>query len=214
MPAGGGAVAQELRKKDRSRAAILAAARAVFSEHGYEAASIIEIAKGAGIAEGTIYKHFVNKRDLLFQVMRLFYEEIISDVAAETLRRTGVAERLAYVVRRQLEVFAKDRGLCRLFIREIRTADDYYDSLVHDLNRRYTAIVVEIIREGIAAGEVRRDVDPRLVRDLIYGSIEHIAWKTVSGGDAMRIQSASRALVALVLQGIAVPNAAAIGQGA
>ena len=214
MPAGGGAVAQELRKKDRSRAAILAAARAVFSEHGYEAASIIEIAKGAGIAEGTIYKHFVNKRDLLFQVMRLFYEEIISDVAAETLRRTGVAERLAYVVRRQLEVFAKDRGLCRLFIREIRTADDYYDSLVHDLNRRYTAIVVEIIREGIAAGEVRRDVDPRLVRDLIYGSIEHIAWKTVSGGDAMRIQSASRALVALVLQGITVPNAAATGQGA
>jgi TetR/AcrR family transcriptional regulator, fatty acid metabolism regulator protein len=192
-----------LRKRDRSRAAILAAARAIFSERGFEQASIIEIAKAAGIAEGTIYKHFLNKRDLLFQVMRAFYEDIIADVEAETMRRSGTAERLTYVVRRQLEVFAHDKGLCRLFIREIRTADDYYDSLVHDLNRRYTAIVVKVIKAGIAAGEVRRDIDPRLVRDLIYGSIEHIAWKTVSGGDAMRIQSTTRALVALVLHGIA-----------
>jgi TetR/AcrR family fatty acid metabolism transcriptional regulator len=199
-PAG---IASPLRKRDRSRAAILAAARAVFSEHGFEGASISEIAHLAGMAEGSIYKHFLNKRDLLFQVMRAFYERIIADVEAETLRRNGTHERLTYVVRRQLEVFAEDRGLCRLFIREIRTADDYYDSLVHDLNRRYTAIVVKVIKAGIAAGEVRRDVDPRLVRDLIYGSIEHIAWKTVSGGEAMRIQSTTRALVALVLHGIA-----------
>lgn len=192
-----------VRKRDRSRAAILAAARTIFSERGFEQASIIEIAKAAGIAEGTIYKHFLNKRDLLFQVMRGFYEDIIADVEAETMRRRGTAERMTYVVRRQLEVFAQDKGLCRLFIREIRTADDYYDSLVHDLNRRYTAIVVKVIKAGIAAGEVRRDVDPRLVRDLIYGSIEHIAWKTVSGGEALRIQSATRALVALLLHGIA-----------
>jgi AcrR family transcriptional regulator len=195
--------AAPVRKRDRSRAAILAAARAVFAERGFEAASIIEIARAAGIAEGTIYKHFLNKRDLLFQVMRAFYEDIIADVEAETLRRSGTAERLTYVVRRQLEVFARDKGLCRLFIREIRTADDYYDSLVHDLNRRYTAIVVKVIKAGIAAGEVCRDVDPRLVRDLIYGSIEHIAWKTVSGGGSLQIPSATRSLVALVLHGIA-----------
>ena len=191
------------RKSERSRAAILAAARRVFSERGFEGASISEIAALAGMAEGSIYKHFLNKRDLLFQVMRQFYERITADVEAEALRRRGVAERLTYVVRRQFEVFAEDKGLCRLFIREIRTADDYYDSLVHALNRRYTATVVKVIKDGITAGEVRRDVDPRLVRDLIYGAIEHLTWKTVSGGDATRIPSAARSLVAVVLHGIA-----------
>ncbi|HEX2888131.1 TetR/AcrR family transcriptional regulator [Vineibacter terrae] len=193
---------REQRKLDR-HAAILAAARAAFAQKGFAGASIIEIARACGIADGTVYKYFASKQDLLFHVMRQFYEGLIADVEAGMARQSTLSARLRYLVRRQIEAFIEDEDLCRLFIREVRTADDYPDSPLHDLNRRYTSIVVRILESGITAGEVRPDIKPRLVRDILYGSIEHIAWKAVSRGGRLRIDQTTDQLLGIVLHGIA-----------
>lgn len=193
---------REQRKLDR-RATILAAARDAFAQKGYAGASIIEIARASGIADGTIYKYFASKQDLLVHVMRAFYEGLIADVEAGVARQATMSARLRYLVRRQIEAFVEDEDLCRLFIREVRTADDYPDSPLHDLNRRYTSIVVRILEAGIAAGEVRTDIEPRLVRDVLYGSIEHVAWKTVSRGGRLRIDQTTDQLLGIVLNGVA-----------
>ena len=193
---------REQRKLDR-RAAILAAARAAFAQKGYSGASIIEIARASGIADGTIYKYFASKQDLLFHVMRQFYEGLIAEVEAGVARQATLSARLRFLVRRQIEAFVEDEDLCRLFIREVRTADDYPDSPLHGLNRRYTSIVVRMLEAGIAAGEVRADIEPRLVRDVLYGSIEHIAWKKVSRGGRLRIEQTTDQLLGIVLHGIA-----------
>jgi len=198
---------REQRKLDR-RATILAAARAAFAQKGFAAASIIEIARASEIADGTVYKYFASKQDLLFHVMRQFYEGLIAEVEAGVARQATLTARLRYLVRRQIEAFVEDEDLCRLFIREVRTADDYPDSPLHDLNRRYTSIVVRILEAGIAAGAVRADIEPRLVRDVLYGAIEHIAWKKVSRGGRLRIEQTTDQLLGIVLHGIA-PRAAA-----
>ena len=193
---------REQRKRDR-RATILDAARAAFAQKGYAAASIIEIARASGIADGTTYKYFASKQDLLFHVMHQFYEGLIAEVEAGVARQATLTARLRYLVRRQIEAFVEDEDLCRLFIREVRTADDYPDSPLHDLNRRYTSIVVRILEAGIAAGEVRPDIEPRLMRDVLYGAIEHIAWKKVSRGGRLRIEQTTDQLLGIVLHGIA-----------
>jgi AcrR family transcriptional regulator len=193
---------REQRKLDR-RATILAAARRAFAQKGYSGASIIEIARASGIADGTIYKYFVSKQDLLFHVMRQFYEGLIAEVEGGVARQATLAARLRFLVRRQIEAFVEDEDLCRLFIREVRTADDYPDSPLHDLNRRYTSIVVRILEAGIAAGDVRAGVEPRLVRDVLYGAIEHIAWNKVSRGGRLRLEQTADQLLAIVLHGIA-----------
>lgn len=190
------------RKLDR-HATILAAARIAFAQKGYAGASIVEIARASGVADGTVYKYFTNKQDLLFHVMRQFYEGLIADVEAGVAERTALAARLRHLVRRQIEAFVEDEDLCRLFIRELRTADDYPDSPLHDLNRRYTSIVVRILETGIANGEIRDDIEPRLVRDVLYGSIEHIAWRKVSRGGKLRIDQATDQILGIVLNGIA-----------
>jgi AcrR family transcriptional regulator len=193
---------REQRKLDR-RAEILAAARAAFAQKGYAGASIVEIARASGIADGTIYKYFASKQDLLFHVMRQFYEGLIAEVAAGVARQATLSARLRYLVHRQIEAFVEDEDLCRLFIREVRTADDYPDSPLHDLNRRYTSIVVRILEAGIAAGEVRPGIEPRLMRDVLYGAIEHIAWKKVSRGGRLRIEQTTDQLLGIILHGIA-----------
>jgi TetR/AcrR family transcriptional regulator, fatty acid metabolism regulator protein len=204
---------REQRKLDR-HAEILAAARDAFAQKGYVGASIIEIARASGIADGTIYKYFASKQDLLFHVMRQFYEELIAEVEAGVARQATLTARLRYLVRRQIEAFVEDEEICRLFIREVRTADDYPDSPLHDLNRRYTSIVVRILEAGIAAGEVRADVEPRVMRDVLYGSIEHIAWKKVSRGGRLRIEHTTDQLLGIILHGIAPRTATIARRGA
>ena len=193
---------REQRKLDR-RAAILAAARAAFAQKGFAGASIIEIARACDIADGTVYKYFASKQELLLHVMQQFYEGLIADVEAGIAQQPTLSARLRFLVRRQIEAFVEDEDLCRLFIREVRTADDYPDSPLHDLNRRYTSIVVRILEAGIAAGAVRADIEPRLVRDVLYGAIEHIAWKKVSRGGRLRIEQTTDQLLGIVLGGIA-----------
>jgi len=200
----GGSLRQ--RKKDGRRAAILRAARLIFSEKGYEDASITDIARLAAVADGTIYRHFTNKKDLLYHVMIAFYERIIADVEQEVAQASDFRDRLYRLIRRHLLVFAEDVDLCRLFIREVRTADDYYNSLVYALNRHYTSILLDILKHGADEGEMLPDVNPKMVRDMVYGAIEHLAWRMVSGKGVLKIDALARQLSEVVLFGISVPR--------
>ncbi len=188
---------------------LLDSARQVFSEHGYEGASITEIARRAGVVEGTIYKHFENKRDLLHHVMRDFYETMIADVESGVRGIRGSANRLRFIVGKHLAAFSYDRGLCRLLIREIRPDGDLYQSAIEDLNRRYTRPAFEAIRDGVASGELRSDIDPATVRNMIYGAIEHVVWRFMFKGGKLDVDRVADDLTQTVLHGIVADRAQA-----
>ena len=60
-------------------AEIMRCARALFCERGFEKTSTADIAQRAGVVEGTLYRYFPTKRDLLVRVVEDFYEEILAD---------------------------------------------------------------------------------------------------------------------------------------
>ncbi|MBI2963650.1 MAG: TetR/AcrR family transcriptional regulator [Deltaproteobacteria bacterium] len=189
---------------------ILAAARTVFSERGYEAAAITEIARRAGVVEGTIYKHFDSKRDLLHRVVRDFYEALIDDVDAGIRGIRGAANRLRFLIGRHLQAFSADRGLCRLLIREIRPDGELYDSSIENLGRRYTRAASQALQDGIDSGELRDDIEPAMVRHMIYGAVEHVVWRFVFRGGRLDVDRVADELTRAVLHGI-VPQASPSG---
>jgi len=193
---------------------ILAAARDVFAEKGYEGASITDIAQKAGIVEGTIYKHFKNKRDLLFQVTRNFYEPLIDKVGDEVRGIRGARNQLRFLVWQQLRELTKNTGLSRVVIREIRPHEDEYQATVVDLQRRYTALIVDIIQSGKDNGEFRPDTPVKLVRDVLMGSVEHIVWRAVNSRRDIDPGAMADDLLALVLGGVAATGDAAAGDAA
>ena len=204
-----------LRKARTKRAdEILQAARAVFSEKGFEGAAMADIAARVGIVEGAIYKHFSGKRDLLFQVMRPFSLPMIEEMRLQVEGIDGARNRLRFVIWMQLRAFAEEPGLCRLVISEIRPLADYDQSAVRDLNRRLTSVARSIIEEGIASGEFRPDVEPAMVRDLIYGGIEHIAWRAVTGKARLDVERVADSLTALIVGGISAAPSEPPGQPA
>lgn len=65
---------------------ILDAAKRAFAEKGFEGASIADIARIADISDGLVYRYFRNKRDLLYGVLKKFYERILVDLENQVFR--------------------------------------------------------------------------------------------------------------------------------
>ncbi|WP_342642942.1 TetR/AcrR family transcriptional regulator [Rhodoligotrophos ferricapiens] len=189
--------------RERRERDILAAASAVFGEQGYENASMAEIAARAGVVEGTIYKYFNNKRDLMLQVLSRWYEGMLANYEEHLSGIQGTENRLRYVIWRHLAFIAANPALCRVFFREVRTGGDYDRSTIQDLNRRYTHFVIAILREGLARGDIKHDLSLGLVRDLIYGAIEHHTWKYVCGLGELDPDAVADQLCLVVFRGIA-----------
>jgi len=190
---------------------ILRAARAVFAAKGYEQAVVAEIAARCGVVEGAVYKYFPTKRALLLAVLERWYREMFGDYLRELAGVEGARARLRHLVWRHLRSIRDWPQLCRLMFREVRAQPDYPASSLYALNRRYSSLLLRVIEQGVARGEFRADLPPRLVRDLIYGGIEHHTWRYLSYGQTAARRRAGRApdiarladqLTALVFEGL------------
>jgi TetR/AcrR family fatty acid metabolism transcriptional regulator len=181
---------------------ILDAAKSAFSEKGFEATSVADIARSARISDGLVYRYFRNKRELLYEVLRKFYERILLDLETQVFKHDAFSARLEALIRRHLEVFVSDTDLCRLFISEVRTASDYEGSSIQELNRLYTSVLIRIVKDAVKTGEVRPDVNPKLLRDVIFGAIEHLAWRHVNGKGQLRVTQTARDLTIMLTSGI------------
>jgi TetR/AcrR family fatty acid metabolism transcriptional regulator len=191
------------RMRDRYEA-ILAAATRVFSDKGYSNASITDIAQAADVSDGLIYKYFANKRDLLESVLTAFYEKTMADLETKVAQGKNFEERLYALISGHFGTFVSDADLCRLFISEVRTASDYRGSAIQQLNRRYTSVLIKIVDRAIADGEIQADLDPRLVRDMLFGAIEHASWRHVRGGRPLDVPRMSKAMTHILLNGLLV----------
>jgi len=185
------------------------AAREAFSRSGYDSASMADIAARAGVAEGTIYKFFENKRDLLLRVMQRWYEDMIAQYQDQLAGIQGARNRIRFVIWRHLRSIEANPDLCRLYFSEVRLREDYYSSPIHQLNRQYTKVATGILREGIAAGEIRADISVPLVRDMIFGTIEHHVSGYLAGRVRLDAGRIADELANLVMSGTAAAAPAA-----
>src|ERR1700730_11221717 len=182
--------------------AILDAAQRAFAEQGFEGASIADIARIAKISDGLVYRYFRNKRELLYGVLQKFYERILVDLELQVFENDSFPARLEALIKRHIEVFVSDTDLCRLFIAEVRTAGDYEGSAIQELNRRYTSVLIRIVKDAVRAAEVKGDVDPKLLRDVVFCAIEHLAWRHVNGKGRLRATPIARELTSMLTSGI------------
>ena len=194
--------------RERRVADIMAAARAVFRERGYEDAPLSEIAERANVVEGSIYRYFDNKRDLLVKVIEDWYEGMLTDYEQQLSGISGTRNRLRYMIWRHLTTIHEEPALCNLMFQFLRTGADYSHTAVFQLNRQYTRQTLAIVNDGIAAGELRDDLPLRLVRDMIYGCIEHHTWAYLRGEGDFDTDATADAIVDLIVNGMQKKQAA------
>jgi AcrR family transcriptional regulator len=181
---------------------ILEVARDLFAQRGFEKTTMADIAEVVGVVESALYRHFRSKQELLVEAVRTFYEPIIEDVERAAASIVDPLARLRYAVWRHLRAYAEEPELCRLVVHEARGLEDYWNSEIAKLNRRYTAFVTRAVADGVASGAFAPDVRPALVRDMVYGTLEHVGLAAISRGATLDVDGLTAELMAVLEPGL------------
>lgn len=192
-------------KRDNRMLEILAAARKLLETKGLVGSSVAEIAAQANVSEATVFSYFKTRRELIFRVISDWMEPVIERLETDLSGIPGAPARLTFFVRRHLHELAKAPELHQLIYRELHW-DNYYGSKLHRLNQRYTQLVRWIIDEGIRSGEVSPEVDADIARDMVFGTLHHIGWRTFMNDRLLDIDAVSRTIVAQIFGGLVMSS--------
>ena len=181
---------------------IVESARSIFCSRGFEKGSIEDIANDAGIAEGTIYRYFDNKRGLLDEVLRRHYSILFDDIEQTLPSIEGPRNRLRYLIRRTLVIISEDRNMCGLRTLYARELDDKRPSLSHDQNRRMAVLMANEIKVGMEEGSFRPDTIPSIACYMIGGALELTEYSYIRTGKPIDIDKVTDSIWQTISGGI------------
>jgi TetR/AcrR family fatty acid metabolism transcriptional regulator len=196
------------RRKEHREPEILTAARHLFEQNGYEKTSMADIARAAGVSEATVYKYFEHKRALMTKVLHEWMEPAIRSLQQAVDAATGTQARLRALCQQHFRAMVVTQAMHRIAYRELRW-DAYYGSSFHRLNQRYTRICLDVLAQGQRDGEIQPGIDAAGTRDLIYGTLEHVGWRTILVGRAVNVDATAIAIADQIFTGIAARPAPA-----
>ena len=190
------------RRKEHREPEILIAARHLFEQFGYEKTSMADIARAAGVSEATVYKYFEHKRALMTKVLHEWMEPAIRSLQQAVDAATGTQARLRALCQQHFRAMVVTQAMHRIAYRELRW-DAYYGSSFHRLNQRYTRICLDVLAQGQRDGEVHPGIDAACTRDMIYGTLEHVGWRSILAGRDVNVDATAFAIADQIFVGIA-----------
>jgi TetR/AcrR family transcriptional regulator, fatty acid metabolism regulator protein len=156
------------------REAILRSAIRVFSKNGYFNSKVADIAREAGIADGTVYLYFKSKEEILHSVFDRTMEEFISEGKKEI---AGIAEpdkRLRRIAQLHLERLGADRDLAIVFQVELRGSIKFMQEFSAAGFAEYLEIIHQTIVEGQRAGIFRKSLNAIVCSKILFGALDEM----------------------------------------
>lgn len=182
------------------RKRLLHAAIQTFGRRGFHEAKIAEIAAAAGVAEGTVYLYFRSKEDLLGCVFDETMDEVLGK-AREARNGPGTAaEKLKGLVGLHLSFIGQDRDLASVFQIELRRSARLVERFSRTKLSEYFRLLDGVLKEGIASGELRKDLDPRVAVRVLFGAADEILSEWLLSGEPKPAADAEK-LVGTLLRG-------------
>lgn len=195
-------------KGQDKRRRILDAAVCVFARKGYFAARVSDVARKAGVADGTIYLYFRNKEDIL---VRLFDEVMSEHVARarEAVRALPSApQRLLAIAERHLAVLGDNRDLAAVFQVELRQSTRFMERFTASWLRDYFELLDEVFEGGQQDGTLRADVNRKLAAKMLFGALDETVTSWLLSERRYPLKDLAAPVVDLFLRGAAVPGEA------
>jgi len=187
---------------------ILEAAIKVFAEQGFFHSTISQIAKEAGVADGTIYLYFKNKDDILIQFYNYKTRNIFNRFRETVKEAENPSEKFRNLIRCHLREFQSDRNMAMVYMAEARKGR-HLDKFVDELTKMYLNMVGEVVEQGQAEGTFRKDLYLSLVKRYVLGAVESVISTWVYAGGKYDLESMADPLVDLFLRGIGSDDVAA-----
>ncbi|MGW5866118.1 TetR/AcrR family transcriptional regulator [Streptomyces sp. NPDC055239] len=180
---------------------LLAVAVRVFNERGYDGTSMEHLSKAAGISKSSIYHHVSGKEELLRRAVSRALDGLFGILAEEHARVGTAVQRLEHVTRRTVEVLIAELPYVTLLLRVRGNTDT--ERWAMERRREFDQQVADLLKEAIADGDLRSDVELRLATRLLFGMINSIVeWYKPDARGASSGEQVADAVVQLAFAGL------------
>ena len=186
---------------------ILEAAVKVFAEQGFFQSTVSQIAKEAGVADGTIYLYFKNKEDILVQFFSFKARQAFARFREEVDHADTAVDKLRNLIRRHLEEFQNDRDMAMVYRVETHQNSRLVEEQIKEMSKMYLDIISEIVEQGQEEGTIRKDLYLGLVKRFILGAVDEVINTWLHAGSNYDLVSMADPLVDLFIQGIGFDDA-------
>lgn len=184
------------------REQLLAAARKVFRDKGYDGATVSDIVQEAGTAQGTFYLYFPSKKDAALALQQQFHGILDKSFRNAYDPALSFEDRLQAMVKRAFQVTGKNADLCRLLfiggvdsmLTKISTTSVEHAPILGNMT--------QMLQKAIEAGEME-PMDSEITARLVMGMLQHAlieAFALGDGSDAERLEEGAAKLLVNALK--------------
>ncbi|WP_427157962.1 TetR/AcrR family transcriptional regulator [Aliinostoc sp. HNIBRCY26] len=192
----------------QTRSRILQAALKLFASQGFDGTTTRDLAQAAGVAEGTLFRHFTNKKAILVEVATAGWVDILTDLLTE-LSEMGSYKAVAQVMRRRMWNLHKNADLMRVCFMEVQFHPDLRDRIQIEVINKMTDVAEAFFQTAMDKG-IYRQMDANLVAKVFLGmfAIAGFSNNTLMQPDAspQQMQQMAEGLADIFLNGVLVKD--------
>jgi AcrR family transcriptional regulator len=180
---------------------VLAAAVQVFTERGYDGTSMDDLSKAIGLSKSSLYHHIEGKEHLLRLALERAVEPLHAVVEEQAALTGRAVDRLAYVIRREVQVLAEQLPYVTLLLRVHGNTETERWAL--DQRRAFDKVLTAMVQQAIDEGDLRSDLDATTTARLIFGNINSlIDWYRPQTRKAIPVDDLATRVVSLLFDGL------------
>ena len=190
------------KEKNNKYHLILEAAIKVFARQGFYQSTVAQIAREAGVADGTIYLYFKNKDDILVQFFNYRTKQVFDRFRAAVNQSDNSLDKLRNLIRRHLMEFQQDPNMAVVYQVETHQSSRLAEDQIREMSQMYQDLVSDIVETGQQEGSIRKDLYVGLVKRFILGAVDEVINTWLHSDKNYDLVSMADPLVELVIRGI------------
>ena len=164
--------AARLRRPSTGPGSLLEVAVGEFITRGYDATSMEDLSRAAGITKSSFYHHFTGKEALLRAALERALDGLFALLDSDGARTGSPLTRLRHIVRGQVQVLVTELPYVTLLLRVRGNTETERWAL--ERRREFDAQIAALVRDAVEAGEIRAGVEPALAARLLSGMVNSV----------------------------------------
>lgn len=181
---------------------ILSAAEHVFAQKGFHTATMAEIAKRAGVTEPTLYEYFSSKEEILFTIPLETSRKLGELIDFHMAMAKGTVNKLRVIIYLLLWIHQTNPNYAAVSYLILRQNSRFMETEAYRVLRKRMRPLIEVVKEGIATGEIRSGFSPYIIRSMILGTIEHLTTRKLMNRTDENLLDYVDEVVDLIMGGI------------
>jgi len=157
------------------RERILSAAERIFARHGFFAAKVSDVAKEAGVADGTIYLYFKSKDDLLISLFERRMQQVNDTLKAAVERVSSPREQLRAFIKAYLQLVHDEPSAAEVLTIELRQSSKFMKEYENPQFADFLRMLGGIIAAAQDEGELDGGIPSHVAARMIFGMLDELA---------------------------------------